>query len=81
MSEQNISWGGSSVIEEWKERNLRRVDIGGMSVMVLSEDAMRHLEAVNIRMARMKMALHRISKMHPNGPGAGNVAREGLSDG
>jgi len=57
-----------------------RVDVSGYPCSVRGEHAKDHLEAVNRQMARMKMALHRISKMHPSGPGAGTIAREALSD-
>lgn len=56
-----------TTLEGWKERNLRRVDIDGMSVMVLREDAVEHLERVGRKLAMAKLALHRIKKA-----GAGN---------
>lgn len=57
-----------------------RVDVAGVPVSVRGEQAKIHLEQVNGQLAKMKMALHRISKMHPSSPGAGNVAREALRD-
>jgi hypothetical protein len=60
--------------------DLLRVDVAGVAVMVRGDVAREHLENVNRDIAKMKMALHRISKMHPAGPGAGNVARETLND-
>lgn len=57
-----------------------RVDVGGVSVNVYNKEACEHLQRVNHRLAVMKMALHRISKMHPSGPGAGNVARGALEE-
>lgn len=56
---------------------LWRVDVSGVSVSVRGEDACRHLQEVNHRMARMKMALHRLCKMHPDADTM-NVARDGL---
>lgn len=58
---------GERSIDAWKERNLRRVDIEGMSVMVLREDAMAHLDKVGRKLAIAKLALWRIRKA-----GAGN---------
>lgn len=53
----------SRAIEDWKERNLRRVDIAGIPTMVLGDDAVHRIQARNTEFARMKMALHRIARM------------------
>lgn len=53
----------SEEIERWKERNLRRVDIAGMSIMVLGNVAMVHLEDFQRETTKMKVALFRIQKL------------------
>jgi hypothetical protein len=42
---------------------LWRVDIAGQTVLVHGEDAYRHIQSVNHKLARMKMALHRIMNL------------------
>ena len=54
----------TETIQDWKERNLRRVDIEGGSVMVLGEDAKHHLERIRRKLVRIETALHQLEKAH-----------------
>lgn len=45
-----------------------RVDIEGQSVFVRGESACHHLEQIASRLARMRMALHRIKGGHSTDP-------------
>lgn len=58
--------------------DLWRVDVAGYACYVKGKHAADHLERVNGSLARMKMALHRIAKAHPDSVTA-ELALEALS--
>lgn len=63
------------------EGDIWRVDVEGYACHVKGEHAKDHLEQVNRKLAKMKMALHRISRIHPSvGLGAEKIAREAISN-
>lgn len=47
--------GGACAVEEWKERNLRRVNIQGVTVYVLGIEAQAHLETINRNLTMGKL--------------------------
>ena len=67
-----------TTLEGWKERNLRRVDVEGVSVVVLRDHAREHLESVNRKLAIMKMALHRIKRLGE--AGTAQLAEDALEE-
>ena len=54
-----------------------RVDVEGIAIRVQNEGDRLHLERVNRKLARMKLALHRIAG---GAPEAVSAALEGLKD-
>jgi len=62
-----------------KPNDMLRVDVCGYPVSVRGDAARLHLEQITGKMARMKLALHRIADMDPGI--AGDIARVALSDG
>ncbi len=64
--------------------DLWRADVSGVACFVRGEETMHHLERVNLQVAKMKMALHRILHMDPEEWGkqgiykAQKIANEGL---
>lgn len=57
-----------------------RVDVAGVPVSVYSEDAMRHLQQVNKKLAQTKMALHRIASGRYGHDGMVELAHQALRD-
>lgn len=60
--------------------DLWRVDVRGFALKVKGGEAARHLEQTLHQMARMQMALHKISQRHPNEGTTGDSAREALKN-
>lgn len=46
----------SEAIEAWKERNLRRVDIQGLTIYVVGKEAQSHLENITMDLIKAKFA-------------------------
>jgi hypothetical protein len=54
-----------------------RVDVAGVAIYVRSEFEMRHLTEINQKMARMKLALHKLKWVEGS---VGEVAKAGLGE-